>query len=58
MHLELFEFLKQVGSIVKDESANVSKNLRIGLLVVKLQSPIRINFSYIFDSFLIIVFIV
>ena len=51
-----FEFLKQVGSIFKDESANLSSNwLRIGLLVVILKSPIRINCSYLFDSLLIIV---
>ena len=54
--MDFFESSKQVGSIFKGESANVSKNrLRTGLLVVMLKSPIRINFSYLFDSWLIMV---
>ena len=56
MQFGFFEFLEQVGSIFKGEGANVSEKwVRIGLLVVKLKSPIRINFSYLFDSLLIII---
>ena len=52
----IFWVLK-VGSTFKGESANVSKNwLRIGLLVVMLKSPIRINFSNLLESLLIIIF--
>ena len=55
IQLGFFEFLKHVGSTFKDKSANVSKHwLRIGLLVVILKSPVRINFSYLFDSLRII----
>ena len=54
MQLVCFRFLKQVGSIFKGESANVSKTwLRIGLVIVILKYPIKINCSYLFDSLLI-----
>ena len=53
---KVLPFFKQVGSIFKSESANVSKNwLRIGLLVLILKYNIKINFSYLFDSLLIMV---
>ena len=51
-----FEFFKQFGATFKGESANVSKNrLRIGLLVAILKSPIRINFSWLFEGLRIMV---
>ena len=56
LQIEFFPFFKQVGSIFKSESANLSKKwLRIGLLVLILKYNIRINFSYLFDSLLIMV---
>ena len=55
MQLGFFK-LKTSWVDFKGKSAVVSKNgLRIGLLVVILKPPIRIEFSYLFDSLFIMV---